>query len=207
MFKQCICYLFTALISFSLSGEVVITFEESGNDVVSAYSGTLDTDDPNINDISELSRFASKFNPSLGYYANPPGGWRTAAGSYVVDASHSSSPFYDGPREGSSGRGFGLGSETAPTSISGDSFGLFQNSLVLPEGWTSGSQISGQMIWENATLDNLGYDSSQDHIWILRGTDDTITMTVIPEPSTYTLIVGVLAVGFVALRNKYFFIR
>ena len=195
MSKQCICYFFIVLISFSLSGEVVITFEESGNDVVSTYSGTLDTDDPNINDISELSRFASKFNPSLGYYANPPGGWRTAAGSYVVDASNSSSPFYDGPREGSSGRGFGLGSETAPTSISGDPFGLFQNSLVLPEGWTSGSQISGQMIWENATLENLGYDSSQDHTWILRGTDDKITITVIPEPSTYSLILGVLALS------------
>jgi len=36
----------------------------------------------------------------------------------------------------------------------------------------------------------------------LRGTDDTITMTVVPEPSTYTLILGVLALGFVALRNK-----
>ena len=71
----------------SLSGKVLITFKESGNDVVSTYSGTLYTDDPNINDISELSRFASKFNPSLGYYSNPPGGWRTAAGSYVVDAS------------------------------------------------------------------------------------------------------------------------
>ncbi len=202
MFRQSICYIFATLFSFSLSGGVVITFEESGNDVVSTYSGSLDTNDPNINDISELSRFASKFNPSLGYYANPPGSWRTAAGAYVVDASNSNSPFYDGPREGSSGLGFGIGLEAAPTSISGDPFGIYQNSLVLPEGWTSGSQISGQMIWENATLDNLGYDSSQDHIWILRGTDDTITMTVVPEPSTYTLILGVLALGFVALRNK-----
>ena len=204
MFKYYLGCLFATLITVSLSGEVVITFEESGNDVVSTYSGTLDTDDPNINDISELSRFASKFNPSLGYYANPPGGWRTAAGSYVVDASNSNSPFYDGPREGSSGRGFGLGTETAPTSISGDPFGLYQNSLVLPEGWTSGSQISGQMTWENTTLNNLGYDSSQDHIWILRGTNDTITMTVVPEPATYGLLLGFISLLFVGYR-KYFY--
>ena len=202
MFKRHLFCLFATLFTMNLCGEVVITFEESGNDVVSTYSGTLDTDDPNINDISELSRFASKFNPSLGYYANPPGGWRTAAGSYVVDASNSNSPFYDGPREGSSGRGFGLGTETAPTSVSGDPFGLYQNSLVLPEGWTSGSQVSGQMTWENTTLGNLGYDSSQDHVWTLRGTNDTITMIVVPEPATYGLILGLLSLLFAGYRKS-----
>ena len=200
MFKSCFWYLFVTL-TISLSGEVVITFEESGNDVLSTYSGTLNTDDDNINDISELSRFASKFNPSLGYYANPPGGWRTAAGSYVIDASNSNSPFYDGPRGGSSGRGFGLGTGIAPTSISGDPFGLYQNSLVLPDGWTSGSQISGQMTWENTTLENLGYDSSQDHVWTLRGTEDTITMIVVPEPATYGLILGFITLLFARYKK------
>lgn len=199
--KHYLFCLFATLTAISLSGEVTITFQESGNDVVSTYSGTLDTDDPNINDISELSRFASKFNPSLGYYANPPGGWRTAAGSYVIDASSSNSPFYDGPREGD-GRGFGLGTETAPTSISGDPFGLYQNSLVLPEGWTSGSQISGQMTWENTTLDDLGYDSSQDHVWTLRGTNDTITMIVVPELATYGLILGFIALLIAGYRKS-----
>ena len=116
----------------SLSGEVVITFEESGNDVVSTYSGTLDTDDPNINDISELSRFASKIQSQLRLLCQSPWWLGTAAGSYVVDASNSNSPFYDGPREGSSGRGFGLGTKTAPTFISGDPFGVLSKFLVLP---------------------------------------------------------------------------
>ena len=177
MFKVCFWYLFVTLTT-SISGEVVITFEESGNDVLSTYSGTLNTDDDNINDISELSRFASKFNPSLGYYANPPGGWRTAAGSYVIDASNSNSPFYDGPREGSSGRGFGLGTGIAPTSI------------------------SGQMTWENTTLENLGYDSSQDHVWTLRGTEDTITMIVVPEPATYGLILGFITLLFARYKKS-----
>ena len=201
MLNHYLSCLLATLIATSLSGEIVITFQESGNDVVSTYSGTLDTDDPNINDISELNRFASKFNPSLGYYANPPGAWRTAAGSYVVDASNSNSPFYDGPREGS-GRGFGSGTETVPTTVTGDAFGIFQNSLVLPEGWTSGDQISGQMTWENTTLDNLGYDSSQDHVWTLRGTDDKITMTVVPEPATYGLVLGALALLFAGYRKS-----
>ena len=65
------------------------TFEEIGNDVVSHYSGTLDTDDPHIFDYTLLSSAAIKFNPALGYYANPPSGWRTPAGSYVLDSSSS----------------------------------------------------------------------------------------------------------------------
>ena len=115
---------------------------------------------------------------------------------------NSNNPFYDGPREGISGRGFGLGTETEPTSISGDPFGLYQNSLVLPEGWTSGDQISGQMTWENTTLENLGYDNSQEHIWTLRGTNDTITMIVVSEQSTYGLKLGMLSLLFAGYRKS-----
>ena len=198
---MCLRISLCLLLCTGLHAAITITFEEIGTDVVSTYSGTLDTNDPNINDISELSRFASKFNPRLGYYANPPGGWRTAAGSYVIDASNSNSPFYDGPREGD-GRGFGSGTETAPTTFTGDAFGIFQNSLVLPDDWTSGSEIAGQMTWANVSLEDLGVDSSQDHTWTLRGTGDTITMSVIPEPRSYALLLGGLFLGLVALRRR-----
>ena len=198
VFKLCLLFF---LLASSLFGGITITFIETEGDVVSTYSGTLDTSDPNIFDISELNRFAPKFNPSLGYYANPPGDWRTAAGSYVIDASNSNSPFYDGPREGS-GQGFGSGTETEPTTVTGDAFGIFQNSLVLPEGWTSGSEVSGQMTWENTTFAELGYDSSQDHVWTLRGTEDIITMTAIPEPSTYGLVLGFIALLLAGYRKS-----
>jgi hypothetical protein len=193
--------LLFSLLCTGLNAAVIITFEEIGNDVVSYYSGTLNTNDPAINDTSELGRFATKFNPSLGYYTNPPGGWRTFGGSYVVDSSSSNSPFYDGPRLGD-GSGFGSGGELEPTQISGDAFGIFQNSLVLADGWTSGSTITGQMTWANTSLDSLGVDASQVHTWTLRGTGDTITMTVVPEFSSYALLFGCLALGFVALRRR-----
>ncbi|MDG1242905.1 MAG: hypothetical protein P8P52_10140 [Opitutae bacterium] len=189
------------LLCTGLNAAVTITFDEIGNDVVSYYSGTLNTNDPAIIDTSELSSFASKFNPSLGYYANTPGGWRTASGSYVVDAPTSSSPFYNGPRLGN-GHGFGSGNELEPTQISGDAFGVFQNSLVLADDWTSGSAITGQMTWANTSLESLGVDGSQVHTWTLRGTGDTITMTVVPEFSSYAFLLGGLALGFVALRRR-----
>ena len=117
----------------------------------------------------------------------------------MVDNSSSNSPFYDGPRFGN-GRGFGTGTQLDPTQISGDAFGIFQNSLVLPDDWTSGSEISGQMTWANTSLASLGVDSSQVHILTLRGTGDTITM-VVPEPSSYALLLGGIALGLVALRR------
>ena len=193
--------LIFVLLCTGLNAAVTITFEQIENDVISSYSGTLDTNHPDISDVSTLSSAVAKFDPSLGYYTNPPGGWRTFAGSYVVDNSSSNSPFYDGPRLGN-GRGFGTGTQLDPTQISGDAFGIFQNSLVLPDDWTSGSNISGQMTWANTSLDSLGIDTSQVHTWTLRGTGDTITMGVVPESSSYALLLGGLALGLVALRRR-----
>ena len=184
-----------------LNAAITITFDEIGNDVVSYYTGTLNTNHSDIYNYSSLNRFAQKFNPSLGYYANPPGGWRTPTGGYVVDSSSSNSPFYDGPRLGS-GIGFGTGTELEPTQISGDAFGIYQNSLVLPDDWTSGNNISGQMTWANTSLESLGVDSSQVHTWTLRGTDDTITMSVVPESSSYALLLGGLVLGLLAYRRQ-----
>ena len=188
------------LLCTGLNAAITITFDQIGNDVVSYYSGTLDTNDPNIFDYTALVS-AFNFNPSSGHYANQPSGWRTPTGSYVVDNSSSNSPFYDGPRLGS-GRGFGSGGQTNPTETSGDAFGIFQNSLVLPDDWTSGSNISGQMTWANTSLESLGIDTSQVHTWTLRGTGDTITMSVVPESSSYALLLGSLVLGLMAYRRQ-----
>ena len=189
------------LLCTGLNAAITITFDQIGNDAVSYYSGTLDTNDPNIFDYSRLGS-AYNFNPSLGYYTNQPGEWRTPAGSYVVDNSSSNSPFYDGPKLGTAGRGFGTGTAFNPTETSGDAFGIFQNSLVLPDDWTSGSNISGQMTWANTSIASLGVDASQVHTWTLRGTGDTITMSVVPESSNYALLLGSLVLGLLAYRRQ-----
>ena len=184
------------LLCSGLNAAITITFDQIGNDVVSYYSGTLNTNDPKIFDNSALVS-AYNFNPSLGYYTNQPSGWRTISGSYVVDNPSSSSPFNDGPRLGT-GRGFGSGGQINPTETSGDAFGIFQNSLVLPNDWTSGSIISGQMTWADTSLESLGVDTSQVHTWTLRGTGDTITMSVVPESSNYALLLGSLVLVLLA---------
>ena len=169
-------FLLLLLISISLRAEIIIAFNETNNDVVASFSGTLDTNDPNIFDYSALGS-GPNFNPSLGYFNSLPSGWRTPGGTYLIDGP-TSGPFYDGPRLGSSGVGFGSGDNTIPTVVIGDAFGIFQTSLVLPNDWTSGNEISGQMTWEDTTLDELGVDSSEDHEWTLRGTADKIIMGI-----------------------------
>ena len=184
----------------SLQAAISITFQEIAGDVVSTFSGTLDTDDPNIYDDSQISS-GGLFAPESGAYVSFASSWRTPNGSYVIDAPTGNfSPFYDGPREGI-GNGFGTGTQATPTSVTGDAFGIYQNSLILPADWTSGSSVSGSMTWENTTLSALGYDSSQNHVWILRGTSDTITMSFVPEPSSYALLTG-LAVLALAIRRR-----
>ena len=188
------------LLCTGLNAAITITFDQIGNDVVSYYSGTLNTNDPKIFDNSALVS-AYNFNPSSGYYTNQPSGWRTFSGPYVVDNPSSKSPFYDGPRL-DSGSGFGFGGQADPTETSGDAFGIYQKALVLPDDWTSGSNISGQMTWANTSLESLGVDTSQVHTWTLRGTGDTITMSVVPESSSYSLLLGGLALGLVALSRR-----
>ena len=147
-----------------LNAAITITFDQIGNDVVSYYSGTLNTNDPKIFDNSALVS-AYNFNPSLGYYTNQPSGWRTFSGSYVVDNSSSNSPFYDGPRLGS-GSGLALVARLTRQKHQ-RCFWYFPKALVLPDDWISGSNISGQMTWANTSLDSLGIDTSQVHTWTL----------------------------------------
>ena len=191
------------LLCTGLNAAMTITFDQIGNDVVSYYSGALDTDHADIFDYGTLGSAVTKFNPSLGYYVKTPSSWRTPTGPYVVDNPSSNSPFYDGPRLGT-GSGFGTGTAFEPTQISGDIFGIFQNSLVLPDDWTSGSNISGQMTWANTSIASLGVDTSQVHTWKLRGTGDTITMSVVPESSSYAMILGGLVLGLMAYRRQRF---
>ena len=73
---------------------------------------------------------------------------------------------------------------------------------MLPDDWTSGSNISGQMTWANTSLDSLGIDTSQVHTWTLRGTGDTITMSVVPESSSAALLLGIIALGLMAFRRQ-----
>ena len=192
-------FLLLFLTSITLRAEIIITFNETNNDVVASFSGTLDTNDPNIYDYSALGS-GPKFNPSLGYFISLPSGWRTPNGTYLIDGP-TSAPFYDGPRLGINGRGFGSGGSNTPTEVIGDAFGIFQGSLVLPNDWTSGSEISGQMTWEDTTLNELGVDSSEDHEWTLRGTADKIIMAVVPETSAFGLITSVFLMLFVSCNR------
>jgi hypothetical protein len=93
---------------------------------------------------------------------------------------------------GSSGGGFG------------DIFGLFFDSgqLVVPGGYVQGTPLSGTSTYINKDFEDLGMDvGSYTWSWGSAGTADSLTLNVVPEPSTATLMTLGL-IGLAARRRR-----
>jgi hypothetical protein len=161
---------------------VIDIIEQDGNVVLSG-SGTL-----NIASLTKRGDGISSYTiPSLA----------------VVVSGSPYSGFGDifGPQ--SLGTGF---PETYSSSSTGDAFGLNGSDLIVPENYESGSFLSGTSIWNNATLSSLGFTPGvYTWTWGSESTADTLTVNIVPEPSTWTFIgLGLIGAGLfrrrVALR-------
>jgi PEP-CTERM motif len=108
-----------------------------------------------------------------------------------------------GPLMGPSSFGPGIGS--MPTSSSGNTFGVVNGdgSVRVPDGYTSGTPLSGTETFANSTISGLGLTLGTYNYTLL---NDTITVTigvVVPEPSTLVLAgIGALAVLGVWARRR-----
>jgi hypothetical protein len=140
----------------------VVTILEVGSDVIMSGSGSL-----NVTGLIEGSvQTAGGINGTLGYW--------------VIGQTN---PFFARKFFGSNlnvyPNSFGSG-YTAPTSYSGDTFGIQNGSLgkdiVLPLGYTSGSPLSGTATFANKTISSMGltpgtylYDWGSDSITLQIG--------------------------------------
>lgn len=80
------------------------------------------------------------------------------------------------------------------------SFGLQNSSQIkLRENYVSGSDISGTATYNSNTFSSLGLNLGT-YVWTMAGSNDTVTLSVIPEPST-TALAG-LACGLVLFRRR-----
>jgi hypothetical protein len=159
---------------------LVVTISEVGSDVIMSGSGSL-----NLTGLSDGSVQAG-------------GGINGTSGQWVIG---SSTLFFAKKFFGNNlnvyPSSFGSG-YTAPTSYSGDTFGIQNGSLgkdiIVPIGYTSGSPLSGTATFANKTISSMGltpgtylYDWGSDSITLEIETPSS-TPTPTPTPTESNLL-------------------
>jgi PEP-CTERM motif len=102
--------------------------------------------------------------------------------------------------------GTNVGHLTSASSLSGDTIGFFESGeLLVPAGYTSGSQIIGSMTFAGMTFAQLGLLQGT-YVYNLTNGLDNITLNIpseVPEPSTLGLIgLGLLGLGAMKRRRR-----
>ena len=151
---------------------ITINMQETGGDVVFFYSGSLD-----------ITGLAPAFtNTSTDSFIEPGiRAWVVFGGPARPPLDQYSNAL-TGPRE------YGTGGNIDPDADStGDVFGFSGdfNVLRLPANYISGTRLSGMMTFGSTDFNTLGIDTaSAPYVWSIVGTGDTITLQVIPEPTS-----------------------
>jgi hypothetical protein len=162
------------------AGNIILTIQEEGANVVASYSGILDTSGFNtVNKDSE----AGFIKPSSGMFsalndANLPSGGPGLSQVRSGDWTQAPTTFGSGDRAPADG--FDI--------PAGNSFGFNQNTIFVSPSYSSSSQLGGSLIFQNHDFSSLG---------IIAGTytgttsnDVTVTINAIPEPNSYGFLLG-----------------
>jgi hypothetical protein len=182
----------SALLLASVAGTAdageVITVSQVGSDVVATGSGSLD--------LTGLSfRFSGVDSPGVtpldGVLAlGPP---ITSADTYT----------------GATGPGsFGGGSFTRASSGTGDIFAVEAalGDIVVPEGYTSGTSLSGSATFDDTTIAGLGLTpGTYTYSWGSGGAAQTLTVSVsaVPEPSSMAMAGIAVAAGLIVAARRH----
>jgi len=129
----------------SSSAPMTVTITEVGSNVVMSASGTVD--------LTGLTLVESNFGPIGG------GGLGINTATFICGNNGSYASTYSGFTSVPST--FGSGSGAPPSSASGDYFGVIINNqppylLLVPTGYTSGTNITSTQTFNNTTLSTLG---------------------------------------------------
>lgn len=189
----------TLIIHGSLAGganaAVTITFNEVGSSVIATVSGSAN--------LAALIGVATNvpviFVGESSVYANPV--------FLGIGGSSSFDPY--GTISGPASIGSGI-IQIAATSTSGDFVGIGNGTgtgnppvdLWLPASYSSGSPLSGSSTWTGQSLSTLGIDPGV-YVWSWGSgsSADTLTLDVIPEPSS-ALLLGLGTIGFLATNRR-----
>jgi hypothetical protein len=180
---------FVALCVLPIHADVVVYIYQSGSNVVSSYSGTID-----------LTGLTFDGNDGV----TPAYIWGATA-TEVFGPTVAGEPVYlgiTGPTD------FGDGALTEASSSTGDTFGYggLDQDLLLPTGYVSGSFISGTDIWDDTTIAGLGLTPGTYNYTWGTGADGSFALNVgiapVPEPSSLGLMSLVVLALVVLLRGR-----
>ncbi len=181
---------FVPLCVLPIHADVVVFVYQSGPNVVSSYSGTIDL---------------TGLTPE-GFDGTTAPFIRGTDATEVIGPTASGDPVYVGIT-GPTNFGDGLGTEAS--SGTGDTFGYggLDEDLLLPAGYVSGTFISGTDTWDDTTIAALGLTPGTYNYTWGTGVDGSFTVNIgtspVPEPSSLGLMsLVVLAMAFPLLRHR-----
>lgn len=178
--------LFAASATLPPAARAAYTFmlSQVGADVVASGSGTLNV---SALTLSGTTLFNPTLSPDVGLLELGP---RSASVSLYRGIS--------GPAS------FGGGGQIAPSPASGDAVGLGGGTtLYVPSTFSANSTLYSFGTFANQTFNSLGITpGTYVYTWGTGATADSLTVRVVPEPSTYALaLVG--AVALVGLGQRF----
>ena len=187
--KSVLCSLFAVASLFAFASSpfaaVIISVSEAGGDTTFVIEGSIDTDASTLIGPSISFNTAGFFSPNRQITS-------------MVDAGPTINIFGVATSPGPFGPDLAL--PTDATSRSGDQFALTDADLVLADSYVSGSNLYSSLLFEGATINDLGLISGT-YIWTLAGSEDTITLdvpaAVVPLPPAIALVLtGIGAISF-----------
>jgi len=191
------CVVFTLLCGFTeVQAAIVVTAQQSGSDVVATLTGSFDVSitpsgTTNYFELPSVLGGDNAFPANIFNFSN--GG---TAGGLTRIASNVSAPF---ARFGS-----GTSALTPASSFTVSSANMnvrYLNGTVgdlfMSPAYTGGP-LNESMTFANTTMETLGLDNYGSYIFTYGtgGTTDTVTVNLIPEPSTYAMALAGLACSY-----------
>ncbi len=179
---------FVSLWVLPIRADVMVYIYQSGSNVVSSYSGTIDLTGLTANGVDGTTH-AYIWGANAVELFGP-----TVAGQPVYLGISGPTNFGDGPA-------------TFASSSTGDTFGFggLGQDLLLPLGYVSGSFISGTDTWDDTTIAGLGLTPGTYNYTWGTGTDGSFAFNVgaapVPEPSSVGLL-SLFALTLVLLRGR-----
>lgn len=182
---------------------VIITMEESGSDVIATLSGSVDTwTGATLDATNQLVSASNRLQPngSFVFFAttDPNLGSSVSPVSYYEVSTYPTS--------------FGTGTSGVSATTSTASTLLFvwgksTQNVYIAGGYVPTTPITGVLTWQNQTFQSLGVTEGS-YVWSwgnpsVSGQGDTITLNIVPEPSSHFMALAVLACsGYVMRRRK-----